>query len=70
MKASDNYTYDGVGYNGPHLAKMDYPQFKKEVSHHFTGDDAETKMQELHGKLKAKFPPPVTLAPASPVVKS
>lgn len=66
-----DFKYDGVGYNGPHLAKMDYPQFKKEVNHHFQGADAETKMQDLHAKLKAKFLPVAKPAdPVSPVAKS
>lgn len=65
-----DYKYDGIGFNGPHLAKMDFPQFKKEVSHHFEGSDADAKMQDLHGKMKAKFLPQPAKADPVPVAKS
>lgn len=30
----NNLSYEGIGFNGPHIAKMSIEQLTKEVAHH------------------------------------
>lgn len=63
MNKDLDFKYDGIGFNGPHLAKMSYPAFREKVKHHFEGPDGEAKMTELHAKLVEKWPQPAIAKP-------
>lgn len=52
-----DFKYEGVGYNGPHLAAMPLDAFKKEVGHHFKeGPNPDARMGDLYDKLVKKYP--------------
>lgn len=67
MKREDDFKFDGIGFNGPHLAKMPFDKFLAEVKHHWPEDEATAKAKELYAELQKKWPaaaaPPV--APAT-----
>lgn len=60
--AKTDFKYNGIGFNGPHLAKMNYDEFEKHEKHHFADangvlqPDGKLQMQELHTKLREKWP--------------
>jgi hypothetical protein len=49
--------YDGIGFNGPHLAKFSKADFMKEVDHFFSGEKAKEKKEELYQLIQAKYNP-------------
>jgi hypothetical protein len=55
--AKQDFKYEGVGYNGPHLAAMPFDLFKKQVEHHFqTGEAREERIKDLYDKIQKKYP--------------
>ena len=55
--AKHDYKYEGVGYNGPHLAAMPFDKFKEEVKHNFTeGPNPDERIKALYDGLKKKYP--------------
>lgn len=57
IMAKQDFKYEGVGYNGPHLAAMPFEKFKVEVEHHFkSGSNAEERMKDLYDKIQKKYP--------------
>lgn len=52
-----DFKYEQVGYNGPHLANLDFEAFKKEVAHHFTGDKVDERIKGLYDAIQAKYKP-------------
>jgi hypothetical protein len=52
-----NFSFNGVGYNGPHLAAMTFEKFKKEIAHHHTGPDADKAMKQLYDLLQETYNP-------------
>ncbi len=47
-----NITYEGIGFNGPHIAKMTASQLAKEVEHHGLTED---QILELHDLAVKKY---------------
>lgn len=43
--------YEGIGFNGAHLAKMSKADFAKEVKHHLSKEQIE----ELYKLIQAKY---------------
>ena len=53
--------YNGIGFNGPHLAAMPYEKFEKEVSHHLN----EAQAKDLYGLLQIQYKGAVNSASTS-----
>jgi hypothetical protein len=49
--------YDGIGFNGQHLAKFSKADFMKEVDHFFSGEKAKEKKEELYQLIQAEYNP-------------
>lgn len=69
-KQNIDFKFEGIGFNGPHLAKMSFPDFKKEVQHNFTGSDGEAKMAQLHEQLTKRWPQPAIPAASGAAAKT
>lgn len=53
--------YKGIGFNGPHLAKMPFDQFSNEIAHQLN----EAEQKDLYELLQLKYPGTATVVPDS-----
>lgn len=62
--------YDGISFNGPHLAKFSKAEFVREVKHLFKGEGAKEKMDEAYRLIQEKYNPKKQSEPAPEVKES
>ncbi len=61
-KPEVHFPFEGIGFNGPHLAKMNLEKLTEEIKHHFPGADGPAKIKELYGLLQEKYNKPAPIA--------